>query len=79
MIHDYGSRFFRTIVSLLEWILKKVRGADRWRPSGAILPLPPSALVYDAREGLRAEGVFRILSDLGFAPTKVGVDGAVRG
>jgi hypothetical protein len=73
MLHAYGSRFFRIVVSLLEWILKKLRGPDGWRPAGAILALPPSALVYDAREAARAEGVFRILSDLGFAPTRVAV------
>ena len=75
MLH-YGSRFFRTIVTLLEWILKKVTGPDRWRPAGAIRELPPSALVYDSPEDQRAEGVLRVLSVLGFTPKKVPVAGA---
>ena len=72
----YGSRFFRSIVTLLEWILKKVTGPDGWRPAGAIRQLPPSALVYDSQEGPRAEGVFQMLAVLGFAPTKVPVAGS---
>lgn len=72
----YGNRFFRTIVSLLEWILKKVTGPDGWRPAGAIRELPPSALVYDSQEDQRAEGVFRMLSVLGFTPTRVPVAGS---
>ena len=72
----YGSRFSRAIVSLLEWILKKVTGPDRWRPAGAIRELPPSALVYDSQEEPRAEGVFRMLSVLGFTPTRVPVAGS---
>jgi hypothetical protein len=75
MLH-YGSRFFRIIVSLLEWILKKVTGPDGWRPAGAIRELPPSALVYDSQEDQRAEGVFRMLSVLGFTPTRVPVAGS---
>jgi hypothetical protein len=58
---------------LLEWILKQVTGPDGWRPAGAIRQLPPSALVYDSREGPRAEGVFQMLAVLGFTPTKVPV------
>jgi hypothetical protein len=69
----YGNRFFRSIVTLLEWILKKAPGADGWRPAGAIRELPPSALVYDSQEDQRAEGVFRILAVLGFTPMKVPV------
>jgi hypothetical protein len=72
----YGSRFFRSIVTLLEWILKKVTGPDGWRPAGAIRQLPPSALVYDSQEGQRAEGVFQMLAVLGFAPTRVPVAGS---
>ncbi len=72
----YGNRFFRAVVTLLEWILKKVVGPDRWRPAGAIRVLPPSALVYDAADEARAEGVFQKLSMLGFSPTKVPVQGA---
>lgn len=73
----YGNRFFRAIVSMLEWFLKKITGPDRWRPAGAIKVLPPSALVYDASEDARADGVFQMLSMLGFSPTKVPVDGSV--
>ena len=72
MLH-YGSRSFRAIVSLLEWILKKVTGPDGWRPAGAIRELPPSALVYDSGEAQRAEDVFRTLSVLGFDPRRVPV------
>jgi hypothetical protein len=72
MLH-YGNRFFRTIVKLLEWVLKKVTGPDGWRPAGAVRELPPSAFVYDPQEGPRAEDVFRVLSALGFAPKKVPV------
>ncbi len=72
----YGNRFFRGSVASLEWILKRVIGPDRWRPAGAIRVLPPSALVYDAQEQPRAEGVFHTLSLLGFSPTKVPVDRA---
>jgi hypothetical protein len=72
----YGSRFFRSIVSMLEWVLKKVTGPDGWRPAGAIRELPASALVYDAQEAQRAEGVFRDLAVLGFTPTKVPVAGS---
>jgi hypothetical protein len=72
----YGSRFFRSIVTLLEWVLKKVTGPDRWRPAGAIRELPPSALVYDSQDGQRAEAVFRMLAVLGFEPTKVPVAGS---
>lgn len=75
-IPHYGSRFFRSIVTLLEWILKKVTGPDGWRPAGAIRELPPSALVYDSREDRRAEGVFRMLAALGFTPRKVPVASA---
>jgi len=75
MLH-YGNRFFRVIVSLLEWILKKVTGPDAWRPAGAVRELPPSALVYDSQEEQRAEGVFRTLSVLGFMPTRVPVAGS---
>jgi hypothetical protein len=74
-VPHYGSRFFRSIVTLLEWILKKVTGPDGWRPAGAIRELPPSALVYDSQEGPRAEGVFRMLATLGFTPRKVPVAG----
>ena len=76
MVHDQGSRFFRAIVALLEWMLKRVGGRDRWRPAGTILALPPTALIHDAREGPRADRVARVLTDLGFAPRKVGVEGA---
>jgi hypothetical protein len=69
----YGNRFFRTIVTWLEWVLKKITGPDGWRPAGAIRELPPSALVYDSQEDARAEDVFRMLSVLGFAPRKVRV------
>ncbi len=72
----YGSRFFRSIVTLLEWILKKVTGPDGWRPAGAIRELPPSALVYDSREEQRADVVFRMLAVLGFTPQKVAVTGS---
>lgn len=75
MLH-YGSRSFRTVVSLLEWVLKKITGPDGWRPAGAIRELPPSALVYDAGEAQRAEEVFRTLSVLGFEPRKVPVSGS---
>jgi hypothetical protein len=69
----YGNRFFRSIVKLLEWILKKVAGPDGWRPAGAIRELPPSAFVYDSQEGPRAESVFQMLAVLGFTPRKVPV------
>jgi hypothetical protein len=72
-VPHYGNRFFRSIVTLLEWILKKVTGPGGWRPAGAIRELPPSALVYDSREESRAEGVFRMLAALGFSPQKVSV------
>lgn len=72
----YGNRFFRTVVGLLEWILKKVTGPDGWRPAGAIRELPASALVYDSQEEQRAEVVFRILSVLGFTPARVPVTGS---
>jgi hypothetical protein len=69
----YGNRFFRSIVTLLEWILKKAPGPDGWRPAGAIRELPPSALVYDSQEDPRAEAVFQMLAALGFTPRKVPV------
>ena len=72
----YGSRFFRSIVTLLEWILKKVTGPDGWRPAGAVRELPPSALVFDSHEAQRAEGVFRMLAALGFTPKRVPVAGS---
>jgi hypothetical protein len=72
-IPHYGSRFFRSIVTLLEWILKQVTGPDGWRPAGAIRELPPSALVFDSHEAQRAEEVFRMLAALGFTPRKVPV------
>jgi hypothetical protein len=75
-ITHYGNRFFRSIVTLLEWILKKVTGPDGWRPAGAIRELPPSALVYDSQEDQRAEGVFRMLAALGFEPKRVPVAGS---
>lgn len=64
----------RAVVSLVEWVLKKVKGPDGWRPAGAVKVLPPSALVYDSREAARAEAVFDQLHRLGFQPTKVPVD-----
>ena len=72
----YGNRFFRSVVKVLEWVLKKVTGPDGWRPAGAIRELPASALVYDPQEARRAEDVFRILAVLGFSPTKVPVAGS---
>jgi hypothetical protein len=69
----YGSRSFRSIVTWLEWVLKKVLGPDRWRPAGAIRELPPSALVYDSQEGPRAEAVFQMLAVLGFTPRRAPV------
>ena len=72
----YGNRFFRAVVALLEWILKKLTGPARWHPAAAVMVLPPSALVYDAREEPRAEAVFQTLSLLGFSPRKVPVDAA---
>jgi len=74
-VPHYGSRFFRSIVRLLEWILKKVTGPDGWRPAGAIRELPPSAPVYDSQEDQRTEGVFRMLAALGFTPKRVPVAG----
>ncbi len=73
---NHGGRSFRGIISLLEWILKKVGGPDGWRPAGAIRALPPSALVYDLQDGPRAEEVFRMLAVLGFDPRRVPVDGS---
>jgi hypothetical protein len=73
---QYGNRFFRAVVSLLEWVLKQVLGPDRWRPAGAIRVLPPSALVFEAAEERRAEAVFQMLSMLGFSPRKVPVQAA---
>ncbi len=70
-----GSRFPRTLFSLTELVIKKVAGPDRWRPAGAIRELPPTALVYDAAEEQRADGVFGTLSLLGFTPTKVAARG----
>jgi hypothetical protein len=70
----YGNRFFRTIVTLLEWVLKKLVGPDRWRPAGAVRVLPPSAFVYDVTEEARAEPIVHTLAMLGFAPVKVPVD-----
>jgi hypothetical protein len=64
----------RVVVSLVEWVLKKVEGPDGWRPAGAVRVLPPSALVYDAQEAPRAEAVFQHLARLGFQPTKVPLD-----
>jgi hypothetical protein len=75
-VPHYGNRFFRSIVTLLEWILKKVTGPDGWRPAGAIRELPPSAFVYDSQEEQRADAVFRMLAVLGFTPTKVPVAGS---
>jgi hypothetical protein len=69
----YGNRFFRSIVTLLEWVLKKVTGPGGWRPAGAIRELPPSALVYDPQESERAESVFQMLAVLGFSPKRVPV------
>lgn len=68
----YGNRAFRGVVTLLEWLLKKVMGSG-WRPAGAIRELPPSALVYDVREEQRADDVFRRLAALGFDPRRVPV------
>jgi hypothetical protein len=73
---QYDSRSFRTIVRLLEWVLKRVPGPDGWRPAGAVRELPRSAIVYDSQEDRRAEGVFRMLSAMGFTPTRVPVAGS---
>jgi hypothetical protein len=73
---QYGNRFFRAIVSLLEWILKKVLGPARWKPAGAIRVLPPSALVYEEAEERRAEPLFHMLTMLGFSPRRVPVRAA---
>ncbi len=72
----YGNRFFRAIVAMLEWVLKRLTGPARWHPAAAVMVLPPSALVYDVREEPRAEAVFQTLSLLGFSPRKVPVDAA---
>ncbi len=71
MSPDSVSRIPRTIFSFLELILKQIARPGSWRPAGAVRELPPTALVYDAAEEKRAEGVFQTLSGLGFAPTKV--------
>jgi hypothetical protein len=73
MSSNSGSRFARTVFSFLELILKQITGPARWRPAGAVKELPPSALVYDSREGQRADEVFRTLAGLGFTPTRVAV------
>lgn len=64
----------RAVVSFVEWIVKKTRGPDRWRPAGAVRVLPPSALIHDVTEARRAEPVFEQLARLGFQPRKVPLD-----
>jgi len=75
MLH-YGNRFFRAVVTVLEWVLKKVTGPYGWRPAGAIRELPASALVYDEQEAQRAQAVFHLLTGLGFTSRKVPVAAA---